>query len=736
MAQMWEVVGGADKGGILVREGKATASAQLPERLSTGALVEELEPVAQDRLHYKLVTGTGPVEGWVSIKLPGKDLLVKTDKRPEAAEPGAAIVVCSSIEGWLPRPHPAAKRCEEEWAKDCPAWPGISMEQFQEQHNNNEPGDRFGMKFPHNLEQIASKEYGAEWMTKAFHASKVLPADNRVKRIVSTKQLGGGGAADKGLVVVEYEKPSPELHEKLFMKFPYPMEGARRSDRMNSSVMLQQDCMEVDALRLLEAYLPFRVTKYYFSDISHKTSNFIVLTEFVNYGSTQKKLSDFVPFEIEPPYEKFLDDEQWGSRTWEYYKEMTKATALMSGHFKAGKFGNPDALAKYFPRSGFAPEGMDAKQFAVKMKMGVEFLSSVAKPLFPSDVVTPAAMEEWKRTLNIANAYTGEFGYIGSADDRYQVMMHGNMNADNTYWTRDESGQLLIGVIDWGGLGISAFPSKLWWCNYAAEFHFFEAHLDELLQLWCTTYQEAGGPEVEVAFVKRFFCIAAINQCIGLLGAIPQIYRVVSKKVWPEAKDRNFPKLKEHFLTRMYVQGFVLISTMIHRWNLGKELDAAIKEYGLPAKPLTELADEAGAILSSTRAGKGDGLTSARPAHPEYIFGLAQPWKQTASEKPGGGGPEVDVAFVKRFFCIAAINQCIGLLGAIPQIYRVVSKKVWPEVKDRNFPKLKEHFLTRMYVQGFVLIATMIHRWNLGKELDAAIKEYGLPVKPLTELAA
>merc|ERR1719330_619787 len=136
------------------------------------------------------------------------------------------------------------------------------------------------MKFPHNQEQLKSAEYGAKWMTKAFQASGVL-------------------AADKALVVVEYEKPDPSLHTKLFMKFPYPMEGARRSDRMNSSAMLQQDCMEVDALRLLEADLPFRVTKYYFADISFDTSNFISLTEFVNYGNPQKPLKDFQPWEVE-----------------------------------------------------------------------------------------------------------------------------------------------------------------------------------------------------------------------------------------------------------------------------------------------------------------------------------------------------------------------------------------------------------------------------------------------------
>eukprot|EP00404_Azadinium_spinosum_P019515 CAMPEP_0180497168 /NCGR_PEP_ID=MMETSP1036_2-20121128/42656_1 /TAXON_ID=632150 /ORGANISM="Azadinium spinosum, Strain 3D9" /LENGTH=87 /DNA_ID=CAMNT_0022505713 /DNA_START=70 /DNA_END=330 /DNA_ORIENTATION=- len=81
MAQIWEIVGGADKGGILVREGEATGSPATKERLSTGALVEEIA-LNGERLNYKRLTGEGPAEGWISIKLPGKDLAVKTDKKP------------------------------------------------------------------------------------------------------------------------------------------------------------------------------------------------------------------------------------------------------------------------------------------------------------------------------------------------------------------------------------------------------------------------------------------------------------------------------------------------------------------------------------------------------------------------------------------------------------------------------------------------------------------------------
>jgi [acyl-carrier-protein] S-malonyltransferase len=83
---MWEVVGGADKGGILVREGEAVGTPAAKERLSTGALIEEVE-LKGERLSYKLVTGTGPEVGWISIKLPGKDLAVPTLKKPRGPPP-------------------------------------------------------------------------------------------------------------------------------------------------------------------------------------------------------------------------------------------------------------------------------------------------------------------------------------------------------------------------------------------------------------------------------------------------------------------------------------------------------------------------------------------------------------------------------------------------------------------------------------------------------------------------
>lgn len=75
-----------------MREGQLLKSAAASERLATGAVIEELELVGE-RLHYKVVSGTGPDEGWVSLKVGGKEIVIpKAEEIGEPGEPGPVDV--------------------------------------------------------------------------------------------------------------------------------------------------------------------------------------------------------------------------------------------------------------------------------------------------------------------------------------------------------------------------------------------------------------------------------------------------------------------------------------------------------------------------------------------------------------------------------------------------------------------------------------------------------------------
>eukprot|EP00971_Amphidinium_carterae_P091936 1820131-Amphidinium_carterae.1 len=53
----------------------------------------------------------------------------------------------------------------------------------------------------------------------------------------------------------------------------------------------------------------------------------------------------------------------------------------------------------------------------------------------------------------------------------------------------------------------------------------------------------AGHSSLFACKIPRF---AALNQAIGLLGAVPQIYRMCPKKEWPTIKDRKDPRISKN----------------------------------------------------------------------------------------------------------------------------------------------------------------------------------------------
>lgn len=88
--QRWEVVGGVEAGGIVVRAGRGLSSEQLSDRLATGAVVREVE-LADDRLLYERLSGGGPDRGWVSVGVKGKALVVR---QAEEVPPASPVLVC------------------------------------------------------------------------------------------------------------------------------------------------------------------------------------------------------------------------------------------------------------------------------------------------------------------------------------------------------------------------------------------------------------------------------------------------------------------------------------------------------------------------------------------------------------------------------------------------------------------------------------------------------------------
>ncbi|CAE7230359.1 grsT [Symbiodinium necroappetens] len=88
--------------GIIVRCTSAVGSEQLPQRLETGAVVQELS-MQGERLHYELISGVGPPQGWVSTSLQGRALLERADEKADEVEalPDESALPALSASKWL-----------------------------------------------------------------------------------------------------------------------------------------------------------------------------------------------------------------------------------------------------------------------------------------------------------------------------------------------------------------------------------------------------------------------------------------------------------------------------------------------------------------------------------------------------------------------------------------------------------------------------------------------------------
>lgn len=94
LGHVWRIVGGSSKEGIIVRLKREIGSPKEEERLSTGALVEQMD-LAEERLQYRLLEGTGPKTGWIStrLKVKGseKDLAVRVELGEDMPGRAAAL---------------------------------------------------------------------------------------------------------------------------------------------------------------------------------------------------------------------------------------------------------------------------------------------------------------------------------------------------------------------------------------------------------------------------------------------------------------------------------------------------------------------------------------------------------------------------------------------------------------------------------------------------------------------
>jgi len=607
-APQWKVVGGEDKGGILVRSGPKLSSPAEKERLSTGALVEQLEEPVESRLRYRLLQGTGPREGWVAIRLQGGKELVVPRTPPPPAEPWDGVVPAAFANPGFEGVAQGFQPLSEELFDGLPKprqQQRLSVKQLGAVCEQNLPGEFHGLSFPHNPEQI--QEWGPQWLTTAFHKAGTLPEDVSVTEFTFFRVLAAdttkvtdneddgswGGAGIKVMVSVAYSRGVDEVTQDFFIKIPHKL--GNKSERHKISIVLNNDFPEVMFNTICASSVPFRSPKCYFADINRDTTNFIVICERIPYGSRDQEV--FKPYEVLPAPGKYVDYQLEGNGA-DYYYAQAKAFARMAAWYQrsleasqqldylfmvkedADGFlwgmweqlehlgsieGRVERVCEYFRQQGreavlelAAREGTNvlpeqvAKPF---LEIGMDFMET-CHAVFPAGVLTPEFKEQFQREVSECIKYsTVANWWVYKIWPELMVLAHPNLQVDNAFYWRDGEGRMQAGLLDWGSVTHNTIPMVLASGWHSAEIGVMDEHEDQLACWFVDQMLEAGGKCCDKETFLEMIKLSRTMIVCGMFTNLHKLYQLCPKTEWPSITGRMDQRIQKAFLVRCYSIG-------------------------------------------------------------------------------------------------------------------------------------------------------------------------------------
>mmetsp|Transcript_88564 Transcript_88564/g.251045 ORF Transcript_88564/g.251045 Transcript_88564/m.251045 type:complete len:597 (-) Transcript_88564:123-1913(-) len=565
--RLWLVVGGAEYGGILVKQGQAVKSTLLVQRLATGALVRQAELVGE-RLRYELVSGSGPATGWVSRVSGGKELLQIQDDGAPA--PPAPVDTGVAFRYDAPTPllslsTPLPSHIPERLLKTLA--PNFGPEVYEHLGEVAE-GEFFGLPFPFTGEQIL--EFGAGWLTKAFHAAGTLPKDNSVKRIVDAAFFPGGGAGLKARVEVEYEKPSDDLHTMLFYKLPLPETEKNR----HLCIQMALEGTEILFNQYVNASLPFRTPKFYFGDMSCRTSNFVLISESLTLASSSTRGKRQEAFQFEAAPLKGMDS-TLNDAIAKYYA-IWRTNAIMAAWCHCGKLGKQftEVVGQPPPQNMMFPTS--EKIFKARWEETKDFVLNVGTGCFPKDIATEEYMAQLgPEALDCAKSLHCFNDYLKGLDGGLGLM-HINCQVDNAFFWVDDHGRTDCGLLDFGGMfKLSHLAPTLGWNLMSASPEFRAYHLENASRLFVSTLAEFGGPKLDAEGFIHQIRIADFNNVTKAMtmvvsGGFGGIYDFFPRDQWKQTITMDDPRWLKEDIGTMMLRGSVMnLSLGIQAWKMG-----------------------------------------------------------------------------------------------------------------------------------------------------------------------
>ena len=415
-------------------------------------------------------------------------------------------------------------------------------------------GDRFGLALPSRSPGL--REGGAEFLTRAFHATGALAPANRVRAITRLDEWSVGGTGAKAMVSVSYEREEPGLVHDLFVKF-----SRNFTDRTRDRVRFHME-PEVKLANLSrDPAFPVPVPRCLFADFEHASGTGIIITERIPFGEGA----------VEPHHLKCMD--QRLPEPLDHYRTLIATLAHLSGTHKAGRLGA--AAERDFPFDREATivdrrNPFDTEQLTMRVERLVNFIRQYPH-LFPANIAEPGFLATFTADAPRVVAQQDAISRHQLANSDMIALCHWNGNIDNAWFWREQDGELRCGLIDWGSVGQMHVAQTIWGCLSACEPDFIDANLPALIDLFTTEYARSGGPALDPRLLEQELELHIMTNSLRSLMIAPRA--ILSEVPDPsQVADRYDPIFTVNETARVMVKVTTNFLNFWQRRDLGRWL--------------------------------------------------------------------------------------------------------------------------------------------------------------------
>jgi hypothetical protein len=244
-----------------------------------------------------------------------------------------------------------------------------------------------------------------------------------------------------------------------------------------------------------------------------------------------------------------------------HYRVLAEALARLVAAHKTGAMGFD--LEESFPFPRAARDFHLAADPGANIDRLVDFVGRIAPQLFARGAADPEFLKVWRDDLLFGLAHKDAVIAYLHRDVDYTGLCHPNLNVDNAWYWRDATGELQVGLLDWGGVGQMSIAQALSGMLMMPDPDLYPQLRNDVIATFIAEYLRKSGLRLDPDKLLFHYKASVYSTAIATIVAVvvDHLYRV-PEEFYKSMGDRFDSRLQESGLS----SAIIWIDNMLREW--------------------------------------------------------------------------------------------------------------------------------------------------------------------------